>query len=56
MPVYEFYCRDCDRDFEVKMRVAEYEQNKDQQKCMHCNGSNVERKISMFEAKTSKKS
>ena len=56
MPVYEFYCRDCDRVFEVQMRLDDFEQKKDQQRCLQCNGSNVERKISMFEAKTSKKS
>ncbi len=56
MPVYEFYCKECKKEFEIRMRLAEYEQSKDQQKCMHCDSSNVERRISLFEAKTSKKS
>jgi len=56
MPVYEFYCKKCKKEFEIQMRLAEYEQGKDQQKCMHCDSSNVERRISLFEAKTSRKS
>ncbi|WP_291323577.1 zinc ribbon domain-containing protein [Desulfonatronospira sp.] len=56
MPVYEFYCKDCNREFEVQMRLSEYEKQSEQHKCKNCDSSNTERRISMFEAKTSRKS
>ncbi|MFP4158514.1 MAG: FmdB family zinc ribbon protein [Desulfobacterales bacterium] len=56
MPVYDFYCADCGKEFVMQMRVAEYEQNKDRQKCPECGSSNVKRQVSVFEAQTSKKS
>jgi putative FmdB family regulatory protein len=56
MPVYEFYCKDCKKEFEVQMRLAQYEKSKNQQKCLECDGKNVQQKISAFEVKTSRKS
>lgn len=56
MPRYEFYCRDCEKDFMLEMHVDEYEKNKDSQKCPECGSANVKRKVTGFETQTSKKS
>lgn len=45
MPIYEFKCRDCDRDFARFVRIGASE--KDLQ-CPHCDSGAVERIISSF--------
>jgi putative FmdB family regulatory protein len=54
MPVYEFHCRPCKKDFELVLTVSEYDRQKI--KCPHCGGTKVERIWSRVFAVTSKKS
>ena len=54
MPVYEYYCRPCDRTFTVVMSLKEHETR--QVECPHCHGAQVDQLLSTFIAKTSKKS
>jgi putative FmdB family regulatory protein len=54
MPVYEFHCRPCNRDFELVLTVSEYGRHKIE--CPHCGGTKVERIWSRVFAVTSKKS
>lgn len=47
MPIYEYHCNDCDKDFELLvMRHAEA----DKQVCPTCKSESVQRKISAFAA------
>jgi putative FmdB family regulatory protein len=50
MPLYEFQCTDCDREFEELVRastaIAEV-------KCPECGGDHVRRKVSLFASKAS---
>ena len=55
MPGYEYECRDCNICFTVYLSVAELGAQPGI-KCPHCGSDNVIRKISVFFAKTSKKS
>jgi len=55
MPAYEYVCRDCSKDFTVFLALKEYESNP-KIKCPHCESDNVERKLTSFFAKTSRKS
>ncbi len=55
MPAYEYLCKDCGIDFTVFLSIKEYEENP-RIKCPHCDSDHVERKITAFFAKTSKKS
>jgi len=55
MPAYEYECKDCNRGFTVFLSLQEYEA-KPKIKCPHCESDNVQKKISVFTAKTSKKS
>jgi putative FmdB family regulatory protein len=54
MPVYEFFCRDCKKPFEVVLSVAEYDPHKVE--CPGCGGKKVERRWSSVTAITSRKS
>lgn len=54
MPVYEFRCRDCKKDFEIVSSISAYDQEK--VTCPHCGGNNVERLWSRVFAVTAKKS
>lgn len=54
MPVYEFFCRDCNKPFEVVLSVADYDPQKVE--CPGCGGKKVERRWSGVSAITSKKS
>ena len=54
MPIYEFKCIDCGRDFTVIMRISEHGQI--EVKCEHCKSKNVHQKFTSFYVKTSKKS
>ena len=54
MPVYEFRCQDCKRDFEIVSPISGYDEEK--VTCPGCGGKNVERLWSRVFAVTSKKS
>jgi putative FmdB family regulatory protein len=55
MPVYEFYCRGCDKGFTAVMHVAEHD--RDVPKCPECHRKNrVEKRLSTFTPVTSNKS
>ncbi len=55
MPAYEYACKDCGKEFTVFLSIKEYEAHP-KIKCPHCTSDNVERTITGFFAKTSKKS
>ena len=54
MPVYEFICKKCSKDFETVLSLAEYDPKK--VACPECGGKQVERRWSKVFAVTSKKS
>jgi putative FmdB family regulatory protein len=54
VPVYEFYCAKCDKEFEVIRSVREYDPAK--VRCPECRSRRVERRWSRVFAVTSKKS
>lgn len=54
MPVYEFTCRDCHKDFEVIRTLSELTSGV--LTCPHCGSKNIERTWSSIYAITSKKS
>jgi putative FmdB family regulatory protein len=55
MPVYEFFCRRCEKPFTAVMHVAEHDA--DVAECPTCRSKEqVERRISTFTAVTSRKS
>ena len=54
MPLYEFECQDCGKEFEQTLTVKEYE--KGGFKCPHCNSRKVERLVTSAQVITSKKS
>jgi putative FmdB family regulatory protein len=55
MPAYEYACKDCGKGFTIFLSIKEYEAHQ-MIRCPHCQSSHVERKITAFFAKTSKKS
>jgi putative FmdB family regulatory protein len=55
MPAYEYGCRDCRHEFIVFLSIREFEANP-KIKCPLCQSDNVQKKISEFTTKTSKKS
>lgn len=48
MPIYEFYCTNCERDFEHFARSIN---SSEKVRCPDCAGSSVERKLSVFAAR-----
>jgi len=54
MPSYEYFCRTCDRTFEVIMSMQEHDIKKVQ--CPHCHGTEVTQVPASFVTVTSKKS
>ena len=55
MPVYEYYCRRCEKRFTATMHVAEHEQ--DVPECPECHQKDlVEKRLSTFSPMTSHKS
>lgn len=57
MPRYEYLCNKCRKPFELLYSLAEFERaQKAKIKCPKCRGTRVQRQISAFEVKTSKKS
>jgi putative FmdB family regulatory protein len=55
MPAYEYDCKDCGKEFIVFLSMKEFE-IKQKITCPHCESDNVQRKITGFFTKTSKKS
>ena len=55
MPAYEYTCKDCKKAFTVFLSIKEFE-TKPKIKCPHCQSDNVEKKLTSFFTKTSKKS
>jgi putative FmdB family regulatory protein len=55
MPAYEYVCKDCNHEYTVFLSIKEFEA-KPKIKCPHCQSDNVEKKISGFMTKASKKS
>jgi putative FmdB family regulatory protein len=55
MPVYEYNCKACGKDFTVYLSVKEFETNP-KIKCAHCLSDNIARKLTPFFTKTSRKS
>jgi putative FmdB family regulatory protein len=60
MPIYEFFCRTCKKDFDIVESVTEHDrhgQTPDRPvRCPHCQGTDIERRWSSVFAVTSKKS
>jgi putative FmdB family regulatory protein len=54
MPLYEYFCKNCDENFTVTMTIAEHE--KKNVKCPKCKGTKVVPQFRSFYAKTSRKS
>jgi putative FmdB family regulatory protein len=55
MPAYEYDCKDCGKEFTVFLSIREFEA-KPKIKCPHCESDNVQKKLTGFFTKTSKKS
>jgi putative FmdB family regulatory protein len=55
MPAYEYDCKDCGKEFTVFLSIREFEA-KPEIKCPHCESDNVQKKLTGFFTKTSKKS
>jgi putative FmdB family regulatory protein len=55
MPMYDYVCNNCKKDFTVFLTLKEYESSP-QVNCPECKSADVERKIAEFYAKTSSKS
>ncbi len=53
MPTYDFHCMNCKETFTVKMTVKDMERAK--LTCPKCGSENVKKRISQFNAITSKK-
>jgi putative FmdB family regulatory protein len=43
MPIYEYLCKDCGREFEKIVPRAD-----STTECVHCNGQNLEKQLSVF--------
>jgi putative FmdB family regulatory protein len=46
MPLFEYTCHDCDKEFEALVRASESPE------CPSCHGTDLERKLSTFAAHT----
>ncbi|HXW67997.1 MAG TPA: zinc ribbon domain-containing protein [Dissulfurispiraceae bacterium] len=55
MPAYEYVCKDCNHEITVFLSIKEVEAET-KIKCPHCKSDNVQKKFSLFSAKTRKKS
>ena len=49
MPIYEYHCADCDRDFE---KLRPMSKASAPAPCVHCGGQHTTRAISLFSAIT----
>lgn len=50
MPLYEYQCKKCGKQFEKVVSISEADQK---QGCPYCNGKNTEKLLSVFAAKSS---
>jgi len=48
MPLFEFHCSSCDRDFEELVRNDD---DSDAVRCPHCRSAGITRKLSVFSAR-----
>jgi putative FmdB family regulatory protein len=55
MPLYEYFCESCRKDFEVALTLKEHD-HEEQIACPKCGGHNVHQVAAAFTAVTSKKS
>ena len=55
MPAYEYLCKDCSKEFTVFLTFKEFEA-KPKITCPHCGSDNVQKKMTSFFVKTSRKS
>jgi putative FmdB family regulatory protein len=49
MPLYEYYCDDCQKDFTL---LQSSQVNKDETQCPDCSGNRVQHNLSTFAPKT----
>jgi len=49
MPIYEYICLDCKKEYEILRSFNEVDQHLD---CEECGGENVKRKLSVFYAQS----
>ena len=54
MPVYDYYCEDCQKDFELTLTLHEHDEEKI--KCPKCGSKKVHQMAAAFTAVTSRKS
>lgn len=54
MPTYEYVCKECKKTFTIEMKIAEHAKKKIA--CPECNSKKVEKKLTAFQTKTSRKS
>ncbi len=54
MPVYEFLCSKCKKEFTLTLRLEEYERH--EIACPHCRSKQVEQAVTGFSVVTSRKS
>jgi len=54
MPIYEFDCLECGREFRLVLSLREYEEKK--VSCPHCKSKKVEQLVTSCEVVTSRKS
>ncbi len=54
MPLYEFYCADCQKEVSIVLTMKEREEGNFA--CPVCKGKNLESRLTGFFAKTSRKS
>jgi putative FmdB family regulatory protein len=54
MPLYEYYCEQCNKEVTVPMTISQHE--KGDVACPQCGGRNLQPLVGTFFAKTSRKS
>lgn len=54
MPLYEYRCKECSKEFTLRLGISEHE--KKRPKCPKCGSRKLEQQYSAFFAKTAKKS
>ncbi len=56
MPTYEYACEKCGNEFTLIQTIREYEKEKDRTRCPKCKSKKVRQVLSLFTAKTTRKS
>ena len=54
MPTYDYHCPKCNKKFSLTMSIKDHDAGK--VKCPKCGAKKVEQLITLFQAKTSRKS